>query len=98
VVRIQPRQIVQKTLSQKILNCKRGWQSGASDSVNGAGSVCDQDFQILVPHGRIHGRTRGYKWSLLKVREGKYKEEYDKARCSSGAFKIYDNLREGENK
>jgi hypothetical protein len=28
---------------------------------------------IFVPHGRIHGRTHGCKWSLLKVREGKYK-------------------------
>jgi hypothetical protein len=34
-----------------------------------------EDFQILcVPRGRIHGRTHGYEWSLLKVREEeKYK-------------------------
>jgi hypothetical protein len=25
--------------------------------------------------GRIHNRTHGYKWSILKVREGKYKGE-----------------------
>jgi hypothetical protein len=42
---------------------------------SGAGSVCDQKTsKFFVPHGRIHGRTCGYKWSLLKVREGKYKE------------------------
>jgi hypothetical protein len=33
-------------------------------------------FPILcVQCGRIHDRTCGYKWSLLKVREGKYKGE-----------------------
>jgi hypothetical protein len=29
--------------------------------------------------GRIHGRTRGYTWSLLKVREGRYIGEHCKA-------------------
>jgi hypothetical protein len=39
--------------------------------VNGAGSVCDQKTsEFFVPSGRIHGRTCGCKWSLLKVREG----------------------------
>jgi hypothetical protein len=31
----------------------------------------------LCPMGRIHGRTHGCKWSLLKVREGKYKREHE---------------------
>jgi hypothetical protein len=40
-------------------------------------SLWSEDFQILcVPQGRIHGRTCGYKWSLLKVREAKYKREH----------------------
>jgi hypothetical protein len=53
-------------------------------------------------HGRIHSRTRGYKWSLLKVREGNYKREHggpqwnleaERACFSSpGAFKIYAHL------
>jgi hypothetical protein len=30
----------------------------------------------LGPWGRIHGRTQGCKWSLLKVREEKYKMEH----------------------
>jgi hypothetical protein len=36
----------------------------------------------LVWLGRIHGRTSGYKWSLLKVREGKYKGKHD-GQCGS---------------
>jgi hypothetical protein len=51
--------------------------------------------------GRIHGRTRGCKWSLLKDREGKYKgnivEQVDSGgqeSCFSvlGVFRIYANL------
>jgi hypothetical protein len=48
---------------------------------------------------RIQGRIRGYKWSLLKVREGKYKKEHGGCRwnlqaeracfSSLGAFKTY---------
>jgi hypothetical protein len=40
--------------------------------------TCDQEnFQILgVPLGRIHSRTHGYNWSLLKVREGNYKRKH----------------------
>jgi hypothetical protein len=59
-------------------------------SVNGNGAVSDQR--------RIHGRTRGYKWNLVKVREGKYKTEPGgswKQRvcfCFPGAFKTYGNL------
>jgi hypothetical protein len=34
--------------------------------------------------GRIHHRTPGYKWSLLKVRKGKYKKEYGGAQTESG--------------
>jgi hypothetical protein len=37
-------------------------------------SLLSEDFQILcVPLGRTHDRTPGCKWSLLEVREGKYK-------------------------
>jgi hypothetical protein len=36
-----------------------------------------EDFQILcVLWRRIHHRTHGCKWSLLKVREGKRKREH----------------------
>jgi hypothetical protein len=45
-------------------------------SVASVWSLWSEDFQILcVLWIRIHGRTHGYKWSLLKVREGKYKRE-----------------------
>jgi hypothetical protein len=41
-------------------------------------SVIRRLFQILCALcGRIHGRTCGYKWSLLKVREEKGKREHD---------------------
>jgi hypothetical protein len=41
-----------------------------TQSVNCAGSLCDQrNFRFFVPHGRIHGRTRGCKGSLLKGME-----------------------------
>jgi hypothetical protein len=50
--------------------------------LNGTGAVCDHKLsKFFVLHGRVHGKTHGYKWSLLKIREG-----------SSGAFKIYNNL------
>jgi hypothetical protein len=66
-------------------------------------SLLSKDFQILcVPWGRIDGRTCGYKWSLLKVREGKYEREHGGAQVESGGrgacvsspgdFKIYTNL------
>jgi hypothetical protein len=32
--------------------------------------------KFFVPLGRIHDRTSGCKWSLLRVREGKYKMEH----------------------
>jgi hypothetical protein len=38
----------------------------------------------LCPAGRIHRRTRGHKWSLLKVREGKYKGEHGEVQVGSG--------------
>jgi hypothetical protein len=34
--------------------------------------------------GRIHSRTYGCKWSLLKVRKGKYKGEHVVAQMESG--------------
>jgi hypothetical protein len=38
--------------------------------VKGAGAVCDQTTsKFFVLHERIHGRTCGCKWSLLKVRD-----------------------------
>jgi hypothetical protein len=44
-----------------------------------------ENFQILcVPPGRINGRTHGCKWSLLKVRKGKYKGEQGSAQVESG--------------
>jgi hypothetical protein len=45
----------------------------ACGNVNSNGAVCDlKDFHIVcVPRGRIHGRTCGWKGSLLKVRGGK---------------------------
>jgi hypothetical protein len=71
-------------------------------------SLWSEDFQILcVPQGRMHGRTRGCKWSLLKVREGKYKRGHGGTRWKvgaeresfsfPGAFKTYANLWEGKN-
>jgi hypothetical protein len=40
-------------------------------------SLWSGDFQnSCVPQGRIHGKTRGCKWSLLKFREGNYKREH----------------------
>jgi hypothetical protein len=59
-----------------------------------------RDFQILcVSPGRIHGRTRGYKWSLLKVGKGKYKGEHGGGQEESGGtFKTYADLWEGRNK
>jgi hypothetical protein len=47
--------------------------------------VCDQKTsKFFVLCGRIHGRTHGYKWSLLKIREGKYKGEHGGAQVESG--------------
>jgi hypothetical protein len=52
----------------------------------------------LYPTGQSPDRTRGYKWSLLKVRKGKHKWEHFGNRVeSSGAYKTYDSLWEGEN-
>jgi hypothetical protein len=49
-------------------------QAGFTPNVNSAGPVCDQKTsKFFVPCGRIHGRICWHKWSLLKVREGKYK-------------------------
>jgi hypothetical protein len=63
-----------------------------SESVHGAGAVCDPDtFQILyIPLGRIHGRSHGYKWSLLKVREEKHKGKHGswKPRASVSALQV----------
>jgi hypothetical protein len=45
--------------------------------VSSSGTASAEDYQILcVPHGGIYGRIHGYKWSLLKVKEGKYKREH----------------------
>jgi hypothetical protein len=58
--------------------------AGFATFVNGGSVVCDQKTsKFLVPNGRIHGRTHGYKGSLLKVREGKYKREHDGAHLES---------------
>jgi hypothetical protein len=68
--------------------------------VNGAGAVCDQKIsKFFVQCGRIHDRTCGYKGSLLKIRERKYKGEHGGCRQSlladrasfffSGTFKTY---------
>jgi hypothetical protein len=64
----------------------------------GAGMFCDQkSYKFFVLHGRINGRTRECKLSLLKVREEKYKRDRGGPRwnleagracfCSPGAFK-----------
>jgi hypothetical protein len=37
-----------------------------------------------IPPERIHGRTCGYKESLLKVREKKYKVKHDGAQVEAG--------------
>jgi hypothetical protein len=60
-----------------------------------------------VSTGKNPWQHTWYKWSLLKVREGKYKGEHvghrwnleaERAYCSSpDAFKAYDNLWEGYN-
>jgi hypothetical protein len=59
------------------------------------------EFPNSFLQGRIHGRTCGYKWSLLK---GRYKREHDGAQValggresfpSSGAFKTYADLWKG---
>jgi hypothetical protein len=42
----------------------------------------------LYPTGRIHRRTCGCKWSLLKVRKGKYRAEHDVAQVKSGGQDI----------
>jgi hypothetical protein len=40
----------------------------ANQHVNSAGSVCDQkSSKVFVLWGRIHGRTCGYKWDLVKL-------------------------------
>jgi hypothetical protein len=63
---------------------------------------------LYVLPGRIHGRTCGRKWSLLKVRGGNYKREHDGAQLESGGredvcfsspdiFKAYANVWEGRN-
>jgi hypothetical protein len=38
---------------------------------------------LCIPWGRTHGRTHGYKESLLKVREGKYKMEHSDAQVEA---------------
>jgi hypothetical protein len=38
----------------------------------------------FCPSGRIHGRTHGCKWSLLKIRNGKYKGKHGGAQVGSG--------------
>jgi hypothetical protein len=57
-----------------------GWEKLGSTSEKCwccQGGICDQKTsKFCVPQGRIHDRTHGYKWSLLKVREGKYKREH----------------------
>jgi hypothetical protein len=48
-------------------------------------NLWSEDFQILcVSLGRIHGRTHECKWSLLKVREGKYKRKHGGSQIESG--------------
>jgi hypothetical protein len=40
----------------------------------------------LYPWGRLHGRTRGCKWSLLKGKEGKYKGDHGEAQVEPGGW------------
>jgi hypothetical protein len=55
------------------------------DTVAGTGAACDQKTsKFFVLRGRIHDRTRGCKWNLLKARGGKYKREHDGAQVESG--------------
>jgi hypothetical protein len=49
----------------------------------------------LCPTERIHGRTRGCKWSLLKVRDGKYKREHAGTQVESGGRESV-KIRNGE--
>jgi hypothetical protein len=71
-----------------------------SANVNSSTAVCDQKIsKFFVPCGRIHGRTHGYKGSLLNIKKGKYKREHGWYRWSllanrecfspSGTFKTY---------
>jgi hypothetical protein len=55
-----------------------------TQSVNGSCTVCNQKtFKFFVLYGRICGRTHGYRWSSVKVRERKYKREHDGAQVES---------------
>jgi hypothetical protein len=59
----------------------------------------------LCPPGKNPSQYMWYKWSLLKVRERKYKREYGRVQVESegrdfsspGALKIYAGLWEGRN-
>jgi hypothetical protein len=50
------------------------------------GGVCDQKAsKFFVLHGIIHGKIHACKWSLLKVKEKKYKKEHCGAQVESGS-------------
>jgi hypothetical protein len=52
-----------------------------------------KDFQILcVLQGRIHLRTYGCKWSLLNVKEDKYKREHGGVQMESGGRFLFQML------
>jgi hypothetical protein len=54
-------------------------------NVDSIGGICDQKTsKFFVPCGTFHGRTHGYKWSLFKVREGKYERGHGEAHGESG--------------
>jgi hypothetical protein len=69
-------------------------------------AVCDQNTsKFFVLSERIHGRTCGCKWSLLKVRKEKYKGEHGWPGgawgqricfCSSSVFKSMERGEPGE--
>jgi hypothetical protein len=47
-------------------------------------SVCGQKIsKFFVLQGRIHGRIRGCKWNLLKVREERYKGKHGEAQVEA---------------
>jgi hypothetical protein len=63
---------------------KAGCMEHTCHPVNSACAVCDQETsKFFVLCERIHGGTHGCKWSLLKVRDGKYKREHDGAQVES---------------
>jgi hypothetical protein len=48
-------------------------------------SLDQKASKFFVLHGIIHGKVHACKWSLLKVREQKYKREHCGAQVESGS-------------